>query len=138
LGYFEKYDHSFIPMLSSYSVATYKKWGLGDSSEVSMKDFLGGDSSKLFNKILSVKLSITKIELTSLTSMLKVVGYERIGNKFVKQGQPEITFTISKRENEFKVKEFVLQLNKLSSSKVLDLGAISIDIAKDQAKFIFK
>ena len=127
-----------IPMLSSYSVATYKKWGLGDSSEVSMKDFLGGDSTKSFIKILSVKLSITNNELNSLASMLKVTGYEKMGNKFVKQGQPEITFTVNERENEFKVKEFVLQLNKSSSSKVLDFGSIRIDIAKDKAKFVFK
>jgi hypothetical protein len=126
-----------IPMLSSYSVATYKKWGLGDSSEVSMKDFLGGDSSKLFNKILSVKLSITKNELNSLTSMLKVTGYKKLGAKFVKEGQPEITFTISERENESKVKEFVLQLNKSIGTKVLDFGTIRIDVAKDKAKFVF-
>jgi hypothetical protein len=126
-----------IPMLSSYSVATYKKWGLGDSSEVSMKDFLSGDSSKLFNKILSVKLSVTKIELNSLASLLNVVGYQRIGDKFVKQGQPEITFTITERENEFKVKEFVLQLNKSLNTKILNFGAITIDIAKDKAQFVF-
>jgi len=131
-----KINH-LIPMLSSYSVATYKKWGLGDSSEVSMKDFLAGDSSKLFSKILSIKLSITNNELNSLASMLKGTGYEMAGSKFVKQGQPEISFTINKRENEFKVKEIVLQLNKPSDSRVLDFGNIIIDIAKDKAKFVF-
>jgi hypothetical protein len=126
-----------IPMLSSYSVATYKKWGLGDSLEVSMKDFLGGDSSKCFNKILSVKFSITNNELNSLASMLKITGYEMIGSKFIKHGQPEISFTINERENEFKIKELVLQLNKSSGTKVLYFGTITIDIAKDKAKFVF-
>jgi len=127
-----------IPMLSSYSVATYKKWGLGDSLEVSMKDFIGGDSTKRFIKILSVKLSITNNELSSLASMLKVTGYEMIGSKFVKQGQPEISFTINERENKFKVKELVLQLNKPSADKVLNFDTIILDITKDKAKFVFK
>jgi len=126
-----------IPMLSSYSVASYKKWGLGDSSEVSMKDFIGGDSSKYFNKILSIKLSITNNELNSLSSVLKVTGYEKIGNKFIKNGQPEISFIINESQNEFKIKEFVLQLNRSSDTKVLSFGNIIIDIAKDKAKFVF-
>lgn len=126
-----------IPMLSSYSVASYKKWGLGDSSEVSMKDFIGGDSSKYFNKILSIKLSITNIELNSLSSVLKVTGYKKIGNKFIKNGHPEISFTINESQNEFKIKEFVLQLNRSSDTKVLSFGNIIIDIAKDKAKFVF-
>ena len=127
-----------IPMLSSYSVAAYKKWGLGDSSEVSMKDFLGGDSAKRFIKILSVKLAIAGNELNALTSMLKVTGYEQRGNKFVKQGQPEITYTLNESKNEFKVKEFVLQLTSSSTTKLLHLGNITIDIAEDKAKFVFK
>jgi hypothetical protein len=134
----ESKTNHLIPMLSSYSVATYKNWGLGDSSEVSMKDFLSGDSSKYFTKILSLKISVTKHELSSLNAMLKITGYEMEGNKFVKLGQPEILFDINENEHAAKVKELVIQLSKLSNTRILEFGNVTIDINKDKAKFVFR
>ena len=129
-----------IPMLSSYSVETYKKWGLGDSAEVSMKEFIGQDSAHnkmLFNKILSIHLSITKNELTKLGSMMRVVGYEMKRNKFIKAGQPEIFFSINNNLNESKIKELVLLLNKYKDTKSLHFGNVSIFIKNKKAKFLF-
>ncbi|HEV8081395.1 MAG TPA: DUF5829 family protein [Chitinophagaceae bacterium] len=129
-----------IPMLSSYSIETYKKWGLGDSAEVSMKQFIGADSAdtkKLFAKMLSVRLSITKNELIKLTSMMKVVEYKMKRNKFIKTGQPEISFTINNNENENKVKELVLLLNKHKGRQRIDLGNILLLIKNNKAKFLF-
>jgi hypothetical protein len=130
-----------IPMLSSYSVETYKKWGLGDSSEVSMKQFLSEDTSeakRLFNKILSVRLSITKSEFTTLASMLQVTGYKMKRNKFVKTGQPEILFAINKKENEFKIKELVLLLSRPTSSKKIAFGNLLLLTKNSKAKFLFE
>lgn len=130
-----------IPMLSSYSVETYKKWGLGDSSEVSMKQFIGEDTSgakRLFNKILSVRLSITKSEFTTLASMLQVTGYKMKRNKFVKTGQPEILFAINKKENELKIKELVLLLSRPTSSKKIAFGNLLLLTKNSKAKFLFQ
>jgi len=134
-------NSNLIPMLSSYSVETYKNWGLGDSAEVSMKDFIGLDSvnsKKLFTKIESVYLSITQKELTELESMMNVVGYEKKRNKFLKAGQPEIIFSIDNNLNGFKVTELVLVLNKNKITKSLVFGNTSLHIKNDKASFQFR
>ncbi|MEO6107807.1 MAG: hypothetical protein ABIP52_15105 [Cyclobacteriaceae bacterium] len=134
-------SNHLIPMLSSYSVETYKNWGFGDSSEVSMKDFIGGDTSgtkNLFNKILSVRLSITKSELAALASVLQVAGYKKKRNKFLRTGQPEISFTINKKDNEFKIKELVLLLNKPTSTNRSAFGNVLILTKNNKAKFLFE
>lgn len=132
---------NLIPMLSSYSVESYKKWGLGDSTEVSIKDFIGLDtikSKKFFTKIESVHLSITQKELTELESMLNVVGYEKKKDKFIKSGQPEIIFAIDNKLNGCKVTELELVLNDSSDTKYLDFGNTSLQIKDNKASFQFR
>lgn len=132
---------NLIPMLSSYSVETYKKWGFGDSAEVSMKDFIGLDSvnsKKLFTKIESVHLSITQKELAELESMMSVVGYEKKRNKFIKAGQPEIIFSIDNKLNGCKITELVLVLNKNKVTKSLVFGNTSLLIKNNKASFQFR
>lgn len=130
-----------IPMLSSYSVETYKKWGLGDSAEVSMKKFLSQDSvqtRKLFTKIEMIRLSISKDELAKLSAMMKVAGFEMKRNTFIKTGQPKIVFSINDKLNETKIKELVLLLNEYNGSKNLSFGSTSLIIRENRAIFLFK
>jgi hypothetical protein len=134
-------NNNLIPMLSSYSVETYKKWELGDSVDVSMKEFIGGDSSsakKYFTKILSVKLSITKDELDKLGSVLQVAGYERKQDKFVKEGQPELSFSVNNKMEAFKIKEIKILLNEDLGSRILNFGNVLLMLEKNKGKFLFK
>jgi hypothetical protein len=134
-------NNNLIPMLSSYSVETYKKWGLGDSADVNMREFIGEDSSstkKYFTKILSVRLSITKDELDKLSSVLQVAGYERREDKFVKSGQPELFFTINNKIEDFKIKEIEILLNEDLGSRRLNFGNALLVIEKDKGKFLFR
>ncbi len=129
-----------IPMLSSYSVDTYKKWGLGDSAEVSMKKFLSQDSlqtKKLFTKIEMIRLSLSKEELVKLSSVMKVAGFEMKRNTFIKTGQPKIMFSINDKLNETKIKELVLLLNEDKATKRLEFGNTSLLIKKNKAVFLF-
>lgn len=133
-------NNHFIPMLSSYSVETYKKWGLGDSTEVSMEKFLAQNSShnkNLFNKIDFIRISITKDELAKLSSMMKVAGYERKRNKFIKAGQPKIVFSVNNSLNEYKVKEIRLLLNEYKNTKSFNFGKTSLFIKENRARFLF-
>jgi hypothetical protein len=128
-------NNNLIPMLSSYSVETYKKWGLGDSADVNMREFIGGDSSsakKYFTKILSVKLSITKDELDKLGLVLQVAGYERRKDKFVKFGEPELFFTINNKMEEFKINEIEILLNEDLGSRTLNFGKTLLVIERKE------
>ncbi len=135
-----KPNNNLIPMLSSYSVESYRNWGLGDSAEVSIRQFLAKDSldrNKLFEKIISIDLSITENELEGLTPMLELVRYRKKANKFVMNNGTTISFSINNELDKPKVKKLTLQLSKDAGSQSFDFGEMNLIIKKNRAAFYF-
>lgn len=136
----KKPNNNLIPMLSSYSVETYKKWGFGDSAEVSMKQFQNTHAKqggRLFENIISVQLSISQKELIDLGSMLQVAGYKRDNNKFIKPGQPEIIFSLNNIHNTPKVEKLTLELSKDIGIKNFEIGTMVLSVRNKIAEFQF-
>ena len=136
----KKPANNLIPMLSSYSVETYRKWGLGDSAEVSVRHFLSKDSldrNKLFKKIISIDLSITQKELQDLQPVLELVGYRKKKSKFIKSGEPTISYVINNQPNEFKVKTLTLMLTQNAGNHNFNFGGANLTIRKNRATFSF-
>lgn len=128
-----------IPMLSSYSVESYKNWGLGDSSEVDMKSFIGLDPNqkKLFSKIISIDILVTENELNALESVMKVVGYRKNKKVFKKKNQPDIRYSIASINNEYKIRKFKVSLIRKVSATTLQFGQLSLRLKGKVATFIF-
>ncbi|MBK9271410.1 MAG: hypothetical protein IPM48_07420 [Saprospiraceae bacterium] len=134
-----KLDNHLIPMLSSYSVESFRKWGLGDSVEVSVKQFLSSSISKnkLFEKIVSIELAISQKELRDLIPVLELVGYRKKKNKFIKPNEPTISYIISNQLNEPKIKKLTLVLTEDVGNQNFDFGGVIFTIVKNRAQFIF-
>jgi hypothetical protein len=134
-----KPNNHLIPMLSSYSVESFRKWGLGDSVEVSVKQFLSSSTSKnkLFEKIVSIELAITQKELQDLIPVLELVGYRKKKNKFIKPNEPTISYIITNQLNEPKIKKLSLRLTEDVGNQNFDFGGANLTIVKNKAQFIF-
>jgi hypothetical protein len=136
----KKPNNNLIPMLSSYSVESYSNWGLGDSAEVSIRQFLSKDSldkTKLFEKINSIEISITQKELQDLIPVLELAGYRKTKNKFSKVNEPTICYVINHKLNESKVKKLTLQLFKDAGKQNFTLGGMKLIVKKNRAEFSF-
>ena len=135
-----KPNNNLIPMLSSYSVESYQKWGLGDSAEVSIRQFLSKDSldkNKLFERIISIELAITQKELDNLIPVLELAGYRKKTNKFIKPNEPTISYVVNHKLNESKVKKMTIRLMEDAGSKTFNFGGMNLIIKKNRADFIF-
>lgn len=134
-----KPNNHLIPMLSSYSVESYRKWGFGDSTEVSVRQFLSSSISKdkLFEKITAVELAITEKELNDLIPVLTIVGYKKKKNRFMKPNEPTISYVISNQLNEPKVKRLILKLTKDAGNQNFNFGGVNLVISKKRAEFSF-
>lgn len=136
----KKKQNNLIPMLSSYSVESYRKWGLGDSAEVSIKQFLARESvkgSKLFESIISIELAITQKELQDLTPVLKLAGYRKERNKFIKNNEPTISYVVNNTLNASKVKKLTLRLSEDNGNKSFNFGKMNLLVKKNTAEFSF-
>lgn len=134
-----KPNNHLIPMLSSYSVESFRKWGLGDSVEVSVRQFLSSSISKnkLFEKIVSIELAITQKELRDLIPVLELVGYKKKKKKFIKSNEPTISYVISNQLNEAKIRKLTLRLTEDVGNQNFNLGGINLTITKNRAQFTF-
>lgn len=136
----KKPNNNLIPMLSSYSVESYRKWGLGDSAEVSIRQFLSKDSldkNKLFEKIISIELSVTQKELRDLIPVLEISGYRKKKNRFIKADEPTISYSINDKLNEPKVKKLTLKLSGDAGKQNFNFGRMNLKIKKNRAEFFF-
>lgn len=130
-----------IPMLSSYSVASYKNWGLGDSTEVNMQAFIGLDTVKykrLFHKITSVHVLVSNDELVKLSSVMDVAGYEKKANSFIKNGQPSVYFSMENGRSTFKIQQLNLLLTESLPASSRQFGEITFRIQGNEGSFLFK
>ncbi len=140
--YKSKTNH-LVPMLSSYSVETYKKKNLPDRSETGMAEFINSMGIKeikkrIFKKILSLSLSITKKEAEQLSSMLTTVGYKKRGEKFYKQGQPDIRFVLSQTEGSSKVRSIELLLTTPVKKRTIVVDRkMRLEVNEMKAVFFF-
>lgn len=136
----KKKQNNLIPMLSSYSVESYRKWGLGDSAEVSIKQFLERESekgTKLFESIVSIDLAITQKELEDLTPVLQLAGYRKERNKFIKNDEPTISYVVNNTLNASKVKKLTLRLSEDNGDKSFNFGKMNLVVKKNSAEFSF-
>jgi hypothetical protein len=140
----ESPTNHLIPMLSSYSAETYKRWGLPDTTESNLSDFIKkvekNVSDKLFDKIASVDLIITNAELELLRSMLVMNGYEQNKNSFLKAGEPTINYAIDDEQpTKSRVQRIDILLSEETSARTIHLGESGqIIIQGNRATFIFK
>lgn len=127
-------------MLSSYAVESYRDWGLGDSADVTIRQFLSKDSlatEKLFEKIISIELAITQKELVDLIPVLELWGYRKRLNQFVKPNEPTISYVINTKKNEPKVRKLILRLTKDVGDQYFNFGGMNLMIKKNNAEFSF-
>lgn len=136
----KKQTNNLIPMLSSYSVETYREWGFGDSVEVSMEQFLSQDSTnknKLFERIVSIELAITQKELVDLIPVLQLAGYQKKENKFIKNNEPTISYLVNNDLNISKVEKITFSLAEDAAKKNFNFGNIKLKINKKWGEFSF-
>lgn len=136
----ESKSNHIIPMLSSYSSDSYRRWGFGDSSDVDMKTFIGLDTvnnKRLFTKIKSVSISVNKDELNKLESMMKVAGYVKQNKSFVREGQPTIFFTPDNKKKKSKIQKLTLDLNKEIRPINFQFGEVTLRLKGKEAIFSF-
>jgi len=136
----KKTTNNLIPMLSSYSVESYRNWGLGDSAEVSIRRFLSKDSidkNKLFDRIVSIELSITPKELQDLIPVLELAGYRKEKNRFMKPNEPTLSYLINNKLNEPKVTKLTLKLREDGGNQNFTFGEAKLKIKKTSAEFTF-
>ncbi|QQS35146.1 MAG: hypothetical protein IPM56_12920 [Ignavibacteriales bacterium] len=136
----KKQTNNLVPMLSSYSVETYREWGFGDSVEVSMEQFLSQDSinkNKLFERIISIDLVITQKELQDLIPVLQLAGYQKEKNKFIKSNEPTISYVVNDNLNISKVEKLTFSLTEDAGKKSFNFGTIILIINKKRAEFSF-
>lgn len=136
----KKKQNNLIPMLSSYSVDSYRKWGFGDSAEVSMKQFLAREhvkGKKLFESIVSVELVITQKELQDLLPVLELTGYRKEGNEFRKDHEPTISYVVDNTLNVSKVKKLTVRLSEDAGDQRFNFGKMNLLIKQNSAEFSF-
>jgi hypothetical protein len=140
---FKSKTNHLVPMLSSYSVPTYKKWNLPDTSETGMTDFINSMGmpeikNRIFKKISSLSLSITKKEVAQLSSMLTTIGYKKRGKMFYKQGQPNIRFVLSQTEGNSKVQSIELLLTAPVKKRTIVVDSkMRLELNERTAVFFF-
>jgi hypothetical protein len=137
----KKQNNHLIPMLSSYSVESYRKWGYGDSAELSMNQFLAREfvkGKKLFESIVSIDLAITQKELEDLTPVLELTGYLKKENKFIKTNEPTIFYIVNNKLNAFKVEKLTLKLSENVDDNFFDFGKMNLLIRNNSAEFSFR
>ncbi len=132
-----------IPMLSSYSAATYKSWGLPDSTESNISDFIKSVdkniNNKLFDRIQSVDLVITNAELELLRSMLLMNGYIQNQHSFLKAGEPSINYALDEQSVNSKVQKINILLSEEVAERIINFGRSGqITFSGKEAVFIFK
>ncbi len=139
----ESKTNHLVPMLSSYSADTYKKWGLPDISESGMTDFINSTGiteikNRVFKKISSLSVSITQKEAEQLSSMLTTVGYKKRGKMFYKQGQPDIRFVLSQTESNSKVQSIELLLTTPVKKRTIVVDSkMRLEVNEMKAVFFF-
>ena len=135
-------SNHLIPMLSSYSAATYKNWGLPDTAESNMSDFIQKVdkkvATKLFERIQSVDLIVTNAELELLRSMLLMNGYNQDLKAFTKAGEPTINYTVDEKPGKSKVQKINILLSEEVPEKIISLGRSGqITFSGKEADFVF-
>jgi len=108
--------------------------------EVSVRQFLAKDlvgRDRIFEKVISVELAITKKELLDLQVVLKLVGYRKKRGHFVKRGEPTLYYVINEKINEPKVRKFTLQLSENAGNTIFDFQGLILSIRKNRAMFLF-
>lgn len=136
----KKQHNNLIPMLSSYSVETYKKWGHGDSAEITMEQFLSKEfvkGKKLFESIVEIELAVTQKDLEDIAPVLKLAGYHKKNHSFTKNNEPTISYVINNKHNAFKVKKMTLQLSEDAGTNQFNFGKMNLLIKNNIAEFCF-
>lgn len=131
-----------IPMLSSYSAETYKSWGLPDTVESNMSDFIKtvdkNVNNKLFDRIQSVDLIVTNAELELLRSMLLINGYKQDRRGFSKATEPSINYIVNEQHRQSKVQRIIILLSEETPRRVINLGKSGqITFSGKEAAFVF-
>jgi hypothetical protein len=137
----KKQQNNLIPMLSSYSVKSYQKFGYGDSVEVGMQQFLAREfvkGKKLFDGITSIELEITEKELLDLAPVLELAGYRKEKNIFIKKNEPTISYVVSTKFNASKVRKLTLLLSEDAGSKSFNFGKMNLLVDGKSAVFSFE
>jgi hypothetical protein len=124
-------EPNFTPILMSYSMLGYKNWGFSDSiitHGLSMKEFMRSwDSSsqvKLFRKIKSLHVQVTKQEFAEMESALYAMGYVHNDDHFVHDVHPKIHYTITEKNIIPKYKQIEIELSKSTGERTLQLGTM--------------
>lgn len=130
-------EPNFTPILMSYSVQGYKNWGFSDSiitNGLSMKEFMRSwDSStqvKLFRKIKSLHVQVTKQEFAEMESALRAVGYTHHTDHFMHEYNPKVYYSITETNTVPKYKRIEIELSAPTTERTIQLGntySISID-----------
>lgn len=117
------------PILTSYSTQAYKNWGFNDSvisNGLSMQEFMNSwdihSQSKLFKKIKSLHVQVTKQELAEMESALKAMGYTKQNNRFVHEFNPVVHFAITGTNVAPKYTKIEIQLAGSAPEKIVKLG----------------
>ena len=120
---------NFTPILTSYSTQAYKNWGFNDSvitNGLSMNEFMNSwdqdTQSKLFKKIKSLHVQITKQEYAETESALLAMGYKKEENSFVHAYNPSIFYTITEINVVPKYTKIEIELAKPVEDKNIQLG----------------
>lgn len=138
----ETSTNHLIPMLSSYSAETYRNWGLPDTTESNLSDFIKqvdkNVSDKLFDRIVSVDLIITNAELELLRSMLVMNGYQQDKQSFLKTGEPTVNYTVDEQPTKSRVQRIDIFLSEETPTRIINLGKSGQIIFQGRsANFIF-
>lgn len=122
-------DPNFTPILMSYSVQAYRNWGFSDSvitHGLSMKEFMRSwDSSsqtKLFRKVKSLHVQITKQEFAEMESALYAMGYSRNEDHFLHELNPKVYYTITENNVVPKYTRIEIELSKSTSEREIRIG----------------
>ena len=120
---------NFTPILTSYSTQAYKNWGFNDSvitNGLSMKEFMSSwdqhTQSKLFKKIKSLHVQLTKQEYAETESALLAMGYKKEENSFVHAYNPSIFYTITEKNVVPKYSKIEIELAEPVDDKNIQLG----------------
>ena len=120
---------NFTPILTSYSTQAYKNWGFNDSvitNGLSMKEFMNSwdqhTQSKLFKKIKSLHVQLTKQEYAETESALLAMGYKKEENSFVHAYNPSIFYTITEMNVVPKYSKIEIELTEPVEEKKIQLG----------------
>jgi len=120
---------NFTPILMSYSIQGYKNWGFSDSVityGLSMQEFMRSwDSSsqtKLFHKIKSLHVQITKQEFTEMESALYTMGYTKQGSQFIHEFNPSIYYHITETNVVPKYTKIEIELAESTEERTIQLG----------------